>query len=456
MYAIIDTETTGGSPRYSKIIEIAICVHDGQKVVQRYQTLVNPECPINPDITGITHITNDMVRDAPRFYEIARNIIELTEGRILVAHNSRFDYAMLKGEYQRLGYQFARKQLCTVKLSRQLLPGHPSYSLGKLCRSLNIQVANRHRAMGDAAATAILFDMILEQYQRSYGGPLISDDMTDAIFPPNMDRECVDALPHEPGVYYFYNENRDLIYVGKSRNIRKRVISHFSADLKSGKSLRMKQEVAYVDCEVTGSDLLACLLEDHEIKRLAPKYNRAGRKAGFRYGIYTSSCHEGYLHLKAMPVKSDREAVLMFTTTVQARNHLKRLVKQFQLCEKLAGLESGKGNCFGYSLHKCLGACAGKEPPVSYNLRVESAIGNFRFSKPDFMIIVPGREVNEYAAVQVQNHSYQGFGYFSVNGASKSPAEILNCIQAKKDNPDVRKILRQFLKKEKKFDLIEY
>lgn len=275
MYAIVDIETTGGSSRIEKITEIAIIQHDGEKITGEYSTLVNPERNIPYYITSLTGITNEMVEDAPRFFEVARTIVEMTEGRTMVAHNARFDYSFIREEFKSLGYNFRRNLLDTVTLSRKLIPGHKSYSLGNICRDLGIAINGRHRAAGDALATAELFRLLMEKDNqvRNQGHGLIKNTKLSKLN-PGLDVSKVDMVPEEPGVYYFYDEKGNLIYIGKSRNLRQRVSTHLSNNT-TGRSMEMRDMIADLDWEVTGSELIALLLESAEIKKNKPLYNRA-------------------------------------------------------------------------------------------------------------------------------------------------------------------------------------
>ena len=229
MYAIIDTETTGGSARFEKITEIAIYLHDGNQITGEFVTLVNPERNIPYFITNLTGITNEMVEDAPRFFEIARKIVELTEGRTFVAHNARFDYSFIRQEFKSLGFNYKRPVLDTVALSRKLIPGHSSYSLGNICKDLRISINGRHRAAGDALATVKLFEILMAKDLESGGSKsfLLRNTMVSKLN-PKLDISKIDNIPDEPGIYYFYNENSDLIYIGKSRNLQQRINTHLS------------------------------------------------------------------------------------------------------------------------------------------------------------------------------------------------------------------------------------
>lgn len=268
MYAIIDIETTGLSPSAERIIEIAIFIHDGEKIIHEFTSLINPERRISANITQITGITNQMVSNAPKFWEIAKDIVILTEGKSFVAHNATFDFNFIRNEFKSLGYDYKRNRLCTVKLSRKILPGLKSYSLGKLCDQLNIKIEGRHRAAGDALATVKLFEHLLKT------DPTLGMLNSSKFY--HIDASVIKNLPEEPGVYYFYDHNGEVIYIGKSKNLRNRVFSHFSNE-KSDRTLKMIDEIHHISYELTGSELIALLLESDEIKTQKPKFNRRQR-----------------------------------------------------------------------------------------------------------------------------------------------------------------------------------
>ena len=257
MYAILDIETTGLSPKREKITEIAIYIHDGEKIVDEFSTLLNPEVDIPYRITQLTGINNKMVNDAPKFYEVARKIVEMTEDAIIVGHNVSFDYNFIRKEFREFGYDFQRKKLCTVQLSRKLLPGRRSYSLGKLCNELGIIITDRHRAAGDALATVKLFE-ILQKVETNIR------DLSLKSLNSNINPKVIKKLTNEPGVYYFYDADGKLIYVGKSIHIHDRVMSHLTNN-RSKKALEMRNRIADIGFEKTGNELLSLLLESNEI-----------------------------------------------------------------------------------------------------------------------------------------------------------------------------------------------
>lgn len=446
MYAIIDIETTGGNPRRDKITDIAVLLHDGYRVIREYSTLVNPECRIPYHITALTGITNEMVADAPRFYEIARELVELTTDTVFVAHNVAFDYGFVRSEFQRLGYDFRREKLCTVRLSRKIIPGHTSYSLGKLCSDLNIEINNRHRALGDAVATAQLFD-ILVQTECANQTKFISEFYSAGyLHHPLLKTEKVRNLPEEPGVYYMYNTGGDLIYIGKSRNIRNRVLSHFS-NKSTSKALNMQAVVSDVDCECTGSELIALLKESFEIKKHKPLFNRRQRRSLFRYELKYFTDDKGYLRFSIeKTTDSSCSPLVCFSTKAEANGFLLKIIEKYGLCQKLCGIYPTEGNCFHYEIGACQGACIGHEPAELYNIRASKVINEYNFGIRNMLIIDEGRNPNEKSVVKIENGKYIGFGYFAPSFIVENPMIFHECITQFPDNREVQQIIKHYLR----------
>lgn len=465
LYAIIDIETTGGQPAQDKITEIAVFIHDGNQIVDQYHSLINPQRPIPYFITQLTGISDEMVRDAPKFYEVAKDIVKITEGKIFVAHNVRFDYSFLKKEFSDLGYTFQRKTLCTVRLSRSLIPGLPSYSLGKLCQSINIELKQRHRAIGDAEATAELFGRLLKinpnelqpaaEAQESKK-KLLSSAVKTSLLPPAISREQVDALPDKAGVYYFYDSDGDVIYVGKSINIRKRIIQHFNIDFKSNKSLEFKNRIADISYELTGSELVALLYESDQIKQLKPYYNRQQRRSIFSSGIYLYEDQNGYKRLTFEKVNSQKPPLIALTNHYQSKSFLYHKVEKFNLCQKLCNLYKTNGACFDYQVHQCKGACLGLESPEEYNARVDAAIESFRYEHESFVLVGKGRQEHERTVVCVENNRYLGFGYVDESFSASSLEDFKEAISFYQDNKDIQQIIRGYLRTAHKDKLIVF
>ncbi|GAB2536413.1 exonuclease domain-containing protein [Rufibacter soli] len=455
MYAIVDIETTGGQPSEDRITEIAIFIHDGNQVVDQFHSLVNPGRPIPFFISQLTGITDEMVRDAPKFHEVAKQIVQITEGNVFVAHNVRFDYSFIKKEFADLGFTFQRKTLCTVRLSRKLMPGLPSYSLGKLCKSIDIPLQMRHRAIGDAEATAVLFDRLLkidqnkvdaDQDDKLLEKPSFTKDIKTSLLPPNISREMVDALPLEAGVYYFHDEHGEIIYVGKSKSIRKRIIQHFNIDFKSRKSIEFKNRISNITYVRTGSELVALLFESDEIKKRKPFYNRAQRRSVYHSGIFSYYDQDGYLRLTFQKAKTEVPPLLTMSNQFQAKNFLFNRVAKYNLCQKLCDLYKSPGPCFDYQVHQCKGACIGKEAPEEYNKRVMESIDAFKYDYDSFVIVGKGRSADEKSVVCVENGHYLGFGYIDETFSASSLDDFKDVIKHYNDNKDTQQIIRAYMR----------
>ena len=281
MYSIIDVETTGGKFNEEGITEIAIYKFDGNKIVDQFISLLNPEIPIQPFVQQLTGIHNKMLCNAPKFFQVAKRILEITDETILVAHNSSFDYRMLKIEFDRLGYQFIIPQLCTVNLSKKLIPEMESYKLGKLVKSLGIPLSNRHRAAGDAMATVELFKLLLiKDKNKEIVNKLIKKEDKKTT---NKFAAITKELKNITGIYYLYNEIGEIIYIGKSKSIKNRVNQHLTGN--SNKSLKIQLEINSVSFESCGNELIALLKESDEIKVHKPKFNKLLKKEIVKFGL---------------------------------------------------------------------------------------------------------------------------------------------------------------------------
>ena len=448
LYAITDIESTGGTKGTDKITEIAIYLFDGKEIVDEFHTLVNPQRPIQPFVVKLTGITDSMVKDAPTFPEIAKRIVEITEGAIFVAHNVSFDYLFLRTEFKSLGYDFNRKRLCTVNLSRKIIPGHQSYSLGKLTDDLGIGLNGRHRADGDALATVELFKVLLENDEEG----LISPSKIGLKFKSAIPIEVLSELPMETGVYTFYNADREIIYIGKSKNIHDRVFSHLG-NLKTSKAVQMVAEMVDVTYELTGSDLLAQLHESYEIKKNQPKYNKAQRRVKEGFGVYSSLTVDGYYEIRIRKV--DNEAPLVsFTTERQAANFLNVKVHEYKLCNCLTGISSRGRSCLHHQMNLCKGAGVKEETIEKYNQRVIKMLSTISFENPNFLMLTEGRTEHETGVVVVQHGVFRGFGYTETNLA-KTQEDFMNAVTPYFDNSDARKIIQDFLRKGKGFKVLD-
>ncbi|WP_374958978.1 exonuclease domain-containing protein [Gilvibacter sp.] len=451
MYAILDIETTGGKYNEEGITEIAIYKFDGHEIVDQFISLVNPERKIQPFVVNLTGINNEMLRNAPKFYEVAKRIIEITEGCILVAHNAQFDTRILRTEFDRLGYDYQRESLCTVELAKKLIPDMPSYSLGKLVRSLGIPLSDRHRAAGDAKATVTLFKLLLSKDQKK---EIISQtvrmEAKRQLEPKLLD--MIEATPSVTGVYYMHREDGSIIYIGKSRNIKKRLNQHFTSDNRKSKKIQL--EVAAVSYEATGSDLIAQLKESEEIKRNKPRYNRALRKTIYNYQLGLTKDEAGYLQFKIEKTNLDKPAITTFTNYQQAKSQLFKITEQHQLCQKHTGLHKTSGPCFLHTIKECFGACIGEEPVDQYNARVERYLAMHSYENQNMVIIDYGREVDERSVILIEDGVYRGFGFFNLNYQINNLEILRSIISPMEDNRDAQHIIHSFLRRKKVLKII--
>ncbi|RMB56125.1 exonuclease [Dokdonia sinensis] len=441
MYAILDIETTGGKYNEEGITEIAIYKFDGHDVVDQFISLVNPERPIQAFVVGLTGINNEMLRNAPKFYEVAKRIIEITAGCVIVAHNAQFDYRILSLEFDRLGYPFERTTLCTVELSQELLLGHKSYSLGKLAKALGIPMSNRHRADGDALATVQLFKMLLAKDTEKK----IIQAAVKSFPKRNMDtklKDIIASVPSETGVYYMHNVNGTIIYIGKSKNMKKRLTQHFTSD--NRKSKQIQDDVVEVTYEETGSELIALLKENEEIKRNRPKFNRALRRTNFKVQLSHYIDDNGYINLKTERADPTKDAITTFSNTMSAKAQLERIIEAYVLCQNKTIMHGTSGNCFNYTIKKCNGACIEEESPEVYNLRVQSFIQKHSFENKSMLVIDRGRKVNERSVVLIEDGIFKGIGFYNLNHQLNNMEILRSIITPMDDNRDAQHIIKSY------------
>ncbi len=446
MYAIVDIETTGGSAAYHKITEIAILIHDGKRVVDEYQTLINPECGIPIGITTLTGISNEMVADAPRFYEVAKEIFQMLEGNIFVAHNVNFDYSFIKKEFQDLGGNLNLKKLCTVRLSRKIIPGFKSYSLGRLCDELGIANHARHRAMGDAKATAELMTLLVEKDDDNHIERFLKRNSREADLPPYLPKETFENLPDATGVYYFHDEHGKILYVGKAKDIKKRVRNHFSSTdvvYKQG----LKDKLYDISYEICGDEMIAFLLESSEIKKHFPPFNKAQKFTTAKYGLYHYEDGRGNQRLSIGKSAKGHVPLISFTSFDRARNYLITLVKTHELHPELCSLPATMMQYFGYSFKE------GTGESEEYNDRLLGAIEAIKADSQTYCLLGAGRSQHEKSVVLIEKGKYKGFGFYEEDQSFETVASVRDIIEEYPDTPDVQRIINQFIEKRKQIPL---
>jgi DNA polymerase-3 subunit epsilon len=448
LYAILDIETTGGQFNEEGITEIAIYRFDGHEVTDQFISLVNPEIPIQPFVVKLTGINNAMLRTAPKFFEVAKRIIEIMEDCVLVAHNASFDYRILRTEFRRLGYDFQTKTLCTVELAQKLIPEQPSYSLGKLVRGLGIPIADRHRANGDAIATLKLFQLLLaKDLEKLIVKELIKTEVEKGIEPKLLDH--VNKLPSRTGIYYVHKEDGTLVYIGRSKNMKKHLNQHFTGDSKISK--RLQAEVFAVSFEETGSELIAQLKEHEEIKIHRPAYNRKPRKRNnHTWGLYAESDDNGYINLKLDKINSNNNEIAAFVSLQEGKNTLSRITLDYRLCQKLNGLHIGETeHCHNYTIEKCDGACVGEITPDEYNQRMNDFTSRNMLSNRNIVIIDRGRTISEKSAILVENGIYKGYAFFDLNYQISNISVLSNILVTMPHSYDAKHSIQSYLAKHK-------
>ena len=442
IYTIIDVETSGKS---NKITEISVFKYDGTQVIDEFTSLVNPEVYIPDYITSLTGIDNATVADAPTFAEVANDILDITESTTFVAHNVNFDYNVIRNEFKALGIDFNRKKLCTVRLSRKLLPGHKSYSLGKLCKSLDITIVDRHRARGDAEATVILFEILLNQEAADkVFSDFLKKSSKEATLPSHLPTAVFNKLPNSAGIYYFKNKKGEIIYIGKAKDIKKRVLSHFYS--KAQKSLDLCRNTANIDFELSGSELIALLMEDAAIKQHYPEYNVVSKRTPKAYAIFNYEDRQGLKHLAYNTLKATPNSIQTFSSITDCRQYLEKMCAQFELCPKFCHLQDGVVQCSHYKITTCKGVCANQESVTDYNLRVTSAIDYINNNKENVVLKQKGRHNQEEAFVLIKDNIYLGYGFIDKSEQINNPEDLETFLIPQKENLDIWKILRSVLK----------
>ncbi|MCB9222710.1 MAG: exonuclease domain-containing protein [Crocinitomicaceae bacterium] len=451
-FAIVDIETTGDKPINFKVIEIAIILHDGDKELDRFHTLVDPEERINPFIARLTGIHDSDVAGKPKFYEIAKQVVEFTQDAIFVAHNVSFDYSVIRREYKRLGYDFRLPHLCTVQTSRILIPGHKSYGLKNITKALGIPLNNHHRAIDDTEATAHLFKMLWEKDRQNELYNFIKREINPKVLHPHLDVDAIDEIPNKTGVYRFYNDQDELIYIGKSIHIRKRIEQHLK-NSKTSKAVEMRERIARIDFQLTGSELIALLQESYLIKKHLPIYNRAQRTTNFSHGLYMHEDRQGFYNLTIKKITLTEDPLMTFTSVQNGKKYLEHWVEEYQLCQRLCQLHKGNTSCFNYTIKKCNGACVNEESAEEYNHRVKSLMDDLNFRSESFLILDKGRNTKEHGFVLIESGQYKGYGFIPRYQFNRKTENFRKHLHKKKNNRDYQSIIKMQLTRNEKLEI---
>jgi len=450
MYAILDIETTGGKYDEEGITEIAIYRFDGIKILDQFSSLINPDKEIQPFVEKLTGINSKMLRNAPKFYEIAKRIIEITEDCILVAHNASFDYRILQTEFRRLGFPYELQTICTVELSQVLLPDQPAYSLGKLVRNLGIPFSNQHRAHGDAKVTLKLFELLLEKdLRKKILKKYIKSSTPNKA--PSQYLNLIDKLPSEMGVYYIHNQNKEIIYIGKSNNIKKRVLNHLTGS--QTKSINLQKNISEVTYALTGGELVTLLKEQNEIKINNPIYNKNSKGRTFPMGIYHEKT-ESYTLLNIEQVRENKKYISVFKNQKSAKLALSNWANDFRICLQKTSLFKTEKACFNYGIKLCDGACIAEESIEKYSKKINILLLEYSYPFDNFLLISKGRKEGENSFVYIYEREFKGYGYYELNHQIKSYERIESRLISMEENPDVKKLIYSFIKRKKYTKLI--
>lgn len=438
-YAIVDIETTGGNAGGSRITEIAVIIHNGKEVTDRWETLVNPQQHIPLYITALTGISNEMVYEAPLFQDIAKELFNLLSNRIFVAHNVNFDYSFVRHQLEEAGFKFTAPKLCTVRAARKIKPGLPSYSLGNLCRFLDISLENRHRAGGDADATAVLLSLLLKNDGEGEIQKMIKKTAADQRLPANLSPEDFERLPEKPGVYYFYNQQKKVIYVGKAVNIKRRVASHFTGHKITPQRQHFLRDIHGISFEVCATELMALLLECTEIQKLWPIYNKALKRFEPKFGLFEYTARNGYRYLAVGKVSKQQPCIEFFGTVNECINLLRSLQEKFNLdyrfCKYAVTVE--KEGILVQDLSDL--------PEVDFhNLQVQKAVDSITENKASFYIKDKGRNADECSFVYVEQGHFNGMGYISNEAVVKDAEQLKDFLTCYKSNSYIMQLISAY------------
>ena len=450
MYAIVDIETTGGSSKSHKITEIAVIIHDGIEEVSRFETLVNPEMLVPRNITALTGISNEMVQTAPFFRDIAEKLFELLKDKVFVAHNVNFDYGFIRSHFADLGVKWNPKRLCTVRLSRKIIPGLYSYSLGKIAQQLGYQIEHRHRAMGDCVFTAILFEKLVKDDSNEYIKFALNLRSREATLPPNLSRTILDNLPETLGVYLFYDANGKVIYTGKANNIKTRVSEHFRGNTHTGYKSRFAEKIEDVKWIECPNELISLLVEAKEIKKHWPPYNRLMKRVTLNWGVFSYRDQNDYARFTIGRVGKWAKPIVSFRSQFEARQMVMKLRDEFKLCARYCDLQELSGECAEDVHGACNKACIQSESPELYNRRHSLAIEHLTKSDGTMIIRDIGFNPEEETLVLVENGRYKGHGVVPKALEVNSVDDVLEYIETGYDDQDIQSIIRSHIHRNKK------
>jgi len=453
-FAITDIETTGGGIKGNKITEICVLVVQNGEVIDEYTSLVNPGTEIPLYIETLTNINDEMLSDAPKFAEIAPEIQKITKDCVFVAHNVNFDYNIIKAEFESLDLSFQKKRLCTVRLAKKLIPGLFSYSLGNICTSINIPHYDRHRAKGDCEATVTLFQRCLAlDPEYEVFKSLLNQKTAASYLPPNFKNSDFEKLPSSTGVYFFKDKDGIPIYIGKAKNIKSRVKSHFQE--KSNRKYKLMQATYSIDYELTGSELLALLRESALILKYFPEFNKAQKKVNRPYTLTSYHNQKGIEQFVIHKNKNSPVSWMKFYTREEAVKFLEFLCQEFELCPKYCGLQTGVSECSHYKIQECSGMCKGEIDKTEYNQRVSKAVDYINQYENSCLLVEKGRTKTEKSFIYLKKGRYAGYGFIENSEDLSDHSQFDDYLIPQQNSSYADRILNSYLNKKKQIKRIE-
>jgi DNA polymerase-3 subunit epsilon len=443
LYAIVDIETTGGYAASNGITEIAVYISDGENILQQFHTLLNPYYTIPRFVEVLTGITNEMVENERDFKSIADELYELLYDKVFVAHNVNFDYSFIKYHLFQSGYELNCKKLCTIRFGREVFPGLHGYGLDKICKHLGIEIGDRHRASGDAEATVELFHHLLRNDTNGYVQTMLKSTSKEQFLPPNLSAEKIKKLPITPGVYYFHDKKGKVIYVGKAKNLSKRVNSHFSNNKTNKQKQEFLKKIYNVSYQETATELMAFILESIEIKKLWPEQNRSQKRFEPAYGLYFFEDTNGYIRLCIEKKRRNLKPLYTFNLLSEGYALLRKLIAEFELCPKLCFLQSENVECQSLKENKCHGACEKKECPETYNERIYECIQSLENELPTFALMDRGLTENEKSCILIERGKFVGMGYLAIDANIYEIEALKYRLTPYPENDYIRKLIYQ-------------
>jgi len=451
-FAILDIETSGGKPKDSRIIEIAIIIHDGKNVIDTYETLINPEKKIDWFVQKLTGIKDKDVVDSPVFSDVADKILSILKDRIFVAHNISFDYPIVRNEFTRLGIDVRLPHMCTIEASKVLIPNLDSYGLKNLTKYLEIDLDNHHRAMDDTLATARIFEHIYTLDDTNFD-EFIKQDINPTYLHPNLNLQFYDDIPNKIGVYRFFNDKKELIYVGQATHLKKSVEHHLK-NVTSKKGKVMQGQIARIEYDLVGSILVSQLKEVETLKNKEPKFSSFQKNQGFSYGLYNFMDEKGYLNFQITKITSDKP-LFTFKSEKEGIKTLKKWQNEFDLCQKLCQLQNIEAACEAVEKNECAGACIGLEGSEFYNIKAIALINKLNFNKKSFIVLDKGKNKNEYSFVFVSKGECIGYGNILKFLIKKDPNSFKKPLIKLENNINYESIINLHLEKNDKLIQID-